>query len=180
MAVLNRKPEPARGGTPLSAWRQAAWQALALLVWSAAVALAVNALRLDRIALVGDFSPAARFTAPTGERIDIPLEEAEKLFFTRAAVFFDARPAEDYANGHIRGARSLPLQELDLRFLELTADLDLETPIVTYCDGETCTLSHELALFFRDAGFRNARVLVNGWTLWRQAGLPAETGPPER
>lgn len=180
MAVLNRRPDPLREGPLLSPWRQAAWQALALIVWSAAVALAVNAIRPDRIALVGDFSPAARFTAPTGERIDISLEEAEKLFYTRGAVFFDARPAEDYARGHIRGARSLPLQDLDLRFLEVTADLELETPVITYCDGETCTLSHELALFLRDAGFRNARVLVNGWTLWFQAGLPTETGPPGR
>lgn len=161
-------------------WREAAWQTLALLISSAAVALAVNALRPDGIPLVGDFSPAARFTAPTGERMDIGLEEAERLYFTRAAVFFDARPPEEYARGHIRGARSLPLQDLDLRFLEETADLELETPVITYCDGETCTLSHELALFFRDAGFRNARVLVNGWTLWREANLPTETGPPGR
>lgn len=164
----------------MPAWREAAGQALALLVWSAAVALAVNALRPDGIALVGDFSPAARFTAPTGERMDIALEEAEKLYFTRAAVFFDARPVDEYARGHIRGARSLPLQDLDLRFFEQTADLDLETPVITYCDGETCSLSHELALFFRDAGFRNARVLVNGWTRWREANLPTETGPPAR
>ena len=101
MDVLNRSSDPARGGPPPAAWRQAAWQALALIVWSAAVALAVNALRPDRIALVGDFSAAARFTAPTGERIDISLEEAEKLFHTRGAVFFDARPAEELSLIHI-------------------------------------------------------------------------------
>ncbi len=167
-------------GTSSSAWSQAVWQTAALLVWSAAVALSVNALRPDGIPLVGDFSPAARFTTPTGERMDIALEEAEKLFFTRAAVFFDARPPEEYARGHIRGARSLPLQQVDLRFIEETADLDLETPVITYCDGETCSLSHELALFFRDAGFRHARVLVNGWTVWREANLPVETGFPGR
>ncbi len=164
----------------LPVWSRAAWQTAALLVWSVAVALSVNALRPDGIPLVGDFSPAARFTAPTGERMDIALEEAEKLFFTRAAVFFDARPPQEYARGHIRGARSLPLQEVDLRFIEETADLDLETPVITYCDGETCSLSHELALFFRDAGFRHARVLVNGWTVWREANLPVETGFPGR
>ena len=46
------------------------------------------------------------------------------------------------------------------------------------CDGETCELSHDLALFLRDAGFVNTRVLVNGWTLWQQAGLPMEAGEP--
>jgi rhodanese-related sulfurtransferase len=115
-------------------------------------------------------------TTATGERMDITLEEAEKLFFTHAAVFIDARPAEDHAKGHIQGAHSLPWHDVDIKFIDVTQDLDLETQIVTYCDGETCELSHDLALFLRDAGFMNTRVLVNGWTLWQQKGLPVESG----
>lgn len=159
-----------------SKWFQAVWQTGALVVLSAIVALAVNALRTDRLPLIGDFSVATRITTATGERMDISLEEAEKLFFTHAAVFVDARPVEDYARGHIQGARSLPWQRVDIDFISVTSDLALDTPIVTYCDGETCELSHDLALFLRDAGFLNAQVLVNGWTLWQQAGLPTESG----
>jgi rhodanese-related sulfurtransferase len=159
-------------------WLRAAWQIPALLILSTAAALAVNAVRTDRLPLIGDFSVAARVTTATGERMDISLEEAEKLFFTQAAVFIDARPAEDYAQGHIQAARSLPWQEMDLNFMTVTADIDLSAPIVTYCDGETCELSHDLALFLRDAGFANTRVLVNGWTIWQQAGLPVGSGPP--
>jgi rhodanese-related sulfurtransferase len=157
-------------------WKRAAWQMPALVILSAVAALAVNAVRTDRLPLVGDFSVAARMTTATGERMDISLEEAEKLFFTHAAVFIDARSAEDYAQGHIRDARSLPWQDVDLNFMAVTADLELTTAIVTYCDGETCELSHDLALFLRDAGFTNTRVLVNGWTVWQQAGLPVESG----
>ena len=159
-------------------WKRAAWQVPVLVVLSAAVALAVNALRADRLPLVGDFSVAARMTTATGERMDITLGEAEKLFFTHAAVFVDARSVEDYVKGRIQGARSLPWHEVDINFIGVTQDLDLETPIVTYCDGETCELSHDLALFLRDAGFKNSRVLVNGWTAWQQAGLPVESGMP--
>jgi rhodanese-related sulfurtransferase len=159
-----------------SIWKQAAWQIMALVILSTVAALAVNMVRTDRLPLIGDFSVAARMTTATGERIDISLEEAEKLFFTHAAVFIDARSAEGYAQGHIRDARSLPWQDVDLNFMTVTADLELTTPIVTYCDGETCELSHDLALFLRDAGFTNAQVLVNGWTVWQQAGLPVESG----
>jgi len=159
-------------------WKRAAWQIPALLILSAVAALGVNALRSDRLPLVGDFSMAARMTTATGERMDITLEEAEKLYFTHAAVFIDARSAEEYAQGHIRDARSLPWQDVDLNFMTVTADLELTTPIVTYCDGETCELSHDLALFLRDAGFTDTRVLINGWTVWQQAGLPVGTGPP--
>jgi rhodanese-related sulfurtransferase len=159
-------------------WKQAAWQAPALMILSAVVALSVNAWRSDRLSLIGDFSAAARMTTATGERMDIGMEEAQALFAADAGVFIDARSAEDYAHGHIRGARSLPWQDVDLNFMAVTADLELTTPIVTYCDGETCELSHDLALFLRDAGFANTRVLVNGWTVWRQAGLPADSGLP--
>jgi rhodanese-related sulfurtransferase len=159
-------------------WFRAAWQVPALVILSVAAAMAVNALRADRLPLVGDFSMAARMTTATGERMDISLEEAEKLFFTHAAVFVDARSVEDYARGHVQGARSLPWHDVDLNFIGATQDLELETPLITYCDGETCELSHDLALFLRDAGFMNTRVLVNGWTLWEQAGLPVESGMP--
>jgi rhodanese-related sulfurtransferase len=158
----------------------AALQVAALVMLSAAVALAVNALRADRLPLVGDFSAAARMTTATGERMDIPLEEAEMLFSSHAAVFIDARSLDDYVKGRIQGARSLPWQEVDSNFISATQDLDLETRIVTYCDGETCELSHDLALFLRDAGFTNSRVLVNGWTVWQQAGLPVESGAPKQ
>jgi rhodanese-related sulfurtransferase len=162
---------------PKAIWKRAAWQISALLILSAVAALGFNALRTDRLPLIGDFSVAARMTTATGERMDISLEEAEKLFFTHAAVFIDARSDEDYAQGHIQDARNLPWQDVDLSFMTVTADLEQTTPIITYCDGETCELSHDLALFLRDAGFTNTRVLVNGWTVWQQAGLPVESGP---
>ena len=159
-------------------WSRADLQILALLALSVAAASAVNALRTNRLPLVGDWSPAGRITTTSGERMDISLFEAQKLFANDEAVFIDARPMEDYLQGHIRGARSLPRQELDLKFIDVTKDLDLETPVITYCDGETCELSHDLALFLRDAGFVNTRVLVNGWSLWRLAGMPVESGMP--
>jgi rhodanese-related sulfurtransferase len=159
-------------------WLRAAWQVPALVILSAAAALAVNALRPDRLPLIGDFSVAARMTTAMGERMDVTLEEAEKLFFTHTAVFIDARSAEDYANGHIQGARSLPWHDVDIKFIDVTQDMDLENPVITYCDGETCELSHDLALFLRDAGFTNTRVLINGWTVWQQKGLPVEAGAP--
>ena len=159
-------------------WRRAAWQVTALVCLSAVAALAVNAMRADRLPLVGDWSAAARITTATGERVDISLTEAQKLFSSNTGVFIDARPAEDYSRGHIQGARSLPWNDVDQKFIDVTQDMELETPIITYCDGETCELSHNLSLFLRDAGFLNTRVLVNGWKLWQQSGLPVTSGTP--
>ncbi len=156
-------------------WKQAIRQIPVVIFVAGILAFSANALRPDALPLIGDWSLDARMTTVTGDRLDISLPEAEKLFRDRAAVFLDARSADDYARGHIKGARSLPWQDVDLLFMEVTQDLESETPIITYCDGETCNLSHDLALFLKDMGFMNARVLVNGWTVWRESHLPVES-----
>ena len=157
-----------------AAWRQAAGQAPAIIVVAVFLALSINGWRTDSLYLIGDWSTEARITAASGDRMDISLAEAESLFRSQAAVFIDARSKEAYAQSHIRDARSIPWHQVDRFFMKTTADLSVDKPIVTYCDGETCNLSHDLALFLRDAGFSNVRVLVNGWTLWQAAGLPTE------
>ena len=107
----------------------------------------------------------------------ISLEEARKLFENQEATFIDARPEEQYHEGHINGALSLPWQGVNDYFIEIAEQLDPNQPIISYCDGETCDLSHELALFLIDMGFTDSRILVNGWSLWIKAGLPITTGP---
>jgi rhodanese-related sulfurtransferase len=150
------------------------WQAPAILAVTAILSLVFNSARTGGIALIGDWSVDARMTTLTGERLDISLQEAQDLFHGQPVVFLDARSADDYARGHIQGARSLPWQNVDQIFMAVTEDLDPQTPIVTYCDGETCSLSHDLAVFLKDMGFMNVRLLVNGWTVWQAAGLPVE------
>jgi rhodanese-related sulfurtransferase len=155
-------------------WKQAIWQMPVVILAAGILALSANAVRPDSLPLIGDWSIDARMTTVTGERLGISLQEAEKLFRDQAVVFLDARPADDYARDHIQDARSLPWQDVDRFFMEVTGDLESETPIITYCDGETCNLSHDLALFLKDAGFMNVRVLVNGWTVWHEGRLPVE------
>jgi len=153
-------------------WILAFRQGLAFIVISAIVALAVNQFRPGRINIVGDWSAEARFRSDDGNLMVIAFEEARKLFESQDATFIDARPEGQYHQGHIKGAMSLPWQSVNDYFFEIEEQLDSSKPIITYCDGETCELSHELALFLKDMGFNNSRVLVNGWSLWLKAGLP--------
>ncbi|MGB8717823.1 MAG: rhodanese-like domain-containing protein [Desulfobacterales bacterium] len=154
--------------------KTALWQAPALVALAVLIALAANHWRSDGIALVGAWSVDARFADAAGDSLVIGLEEAERLFHQNAALFVDARPQSQYADGHIRGALSLPWQDADRYFIELVDQLEGARTLITYCDGESCDLSHELALFLKEMGFENVRVLVNGWTVWQQAGLPLQ------
>jgi len=147
----------------------------AILAVAVVAAFVFNWLRPDPLPLRGTVSDISPLTAPGGGRMDIRLPEAAGFFKNGSAVFLDARPESAYAAGHIPGALSLPWSEVDDRFMRVAAELPLDTVIITYCDGESCTLSHRLALFLMDMGFENVRVLPNGWSVWKEAGLPVES-----
>ena len=77
-------------------------------------------------------------------------------------VLVDVRPPEEYAAGHIEGARSVPLDELEHRLADLPADRE----IVAYCRGPVGAYAHEAVRRLRAAG-RPARRLEEGWPEWR-------------
>jgi 3-mercaptopyruvate sulfurtransferase SseA len=156
--------------------KQARWQAPALVALAFLAALGTNQWRSDGLALVVAWSAAARLSEAAGDSLVIGLEEAQRRFQQDAAIFLDARPQSQFAEGHIRGALNLPWQEVDRYFMQTAQRLEGAAMIITYCDGESCDLSHELALFLKEMGFENVRVLVNGWSVWQQAGLPLQMG----
>jgi rhodanese-related sulfurtransferase/predicted transcriptional regulator len=82
-------------------------------------------------------------------------------------VLVDVRPEGEYAAGHIEGARSIPIHELERRLAELPED----TEIVAYCRGPFCAYAHEAVRQLRSGG-RAARRLDEGVPEWRLAGRP--------
>ena len=144
-----------------------------LLLLALIIALSSNALRSTRLPLVGDWSVATRFQSESGESMVISLDAAEKHFNAGSAVFMDARNSDQYAEGHIRGAISLPWHKVEERFMEVMPTISPDAHIITYCDGQTCQLSHDLALFLHEMGFE-VNVLVNGWSRWKESGLPVD------
>jgi rhodanese-related sulfurtransferase len=79
-------------------------------------------------------------------------------------VLVDVRPAEEFAAGHIDGARSIPIDELEDRLAELPADQE----VVAYCRGPFCAYAHEAVRHLNAAG-RQARRLEDGWPEWKLA-----------
>ncbi len=79
-------------------------------------------------------------------------------------VLVDVRPPEEFAAGHIEGARSIPLAELERRLAELPPDCE----IVAYCRGPFCAYAHEAVRRLNETG-RTARRLDDGWPEWRLA-----------
>ncbi len=79
-------------------------------------------------------------------------------------VLIDVRPEEEFAAGHIDGARSVPLAELEQRIAELPTDRE----VVAYCRGPFCAYAHEAVRQLQAAG-RPARRAEDGWPEWQLA-----------
>ena len=86
-------------------------------------------------------------------------------------IVLDVRPAEEYRAGHVPGAISVPVGQLEQRLADLPADKE----IVAYCRGPYCVMSYDAVEVLRARG-RRARRLVDGFPEWRAEGLPIDVG----
>jgi rhodanese-related sulfurtransferase/DNA-binding transcriptional ArsR family regulator len=84
-------------------------------------------------------------------------------------VILDVRPTVEYTQGHIAGARSIPVNELESRLNELPT----EQEIVAYCRGTYCVFSDEAVELLTARGYK-ARRIEEGYPDWELARLPTE------
>ncbi|MEN3026441.1 MAG: rhodanese-like domain-containing protein [Chlorobiota bacterium] len=94
-------------------------------------------------------------------------EQVLQLLRHPGVLFIDARRPEDYAAGHIPGARNIFAYDMEAHIPELL-QLPRSKPIVIYCDGGQCELSHHLAEQLRNLGFRQLYIYEGGWEEWRR------------
>ena len=89
-------------------------------------------------------------------------------------VILDTRPAGEYVAGHIAGAISVPVDEIQGRLRQLPKDKEY----VAYCRGPYCVYADHAVEILRSKG-RRAQRLLEGFPEWRAAGLPVQTGTEE-
>lgn len=82
----------------------------------------------------------------------------------------DVRARSEWASGHLPGAVSLPLTELEARLSEVPPD----RPIVIHC--QTGARAAIAASLLRARGVADVRVYGGGFAEWNAAGLPVEQG----
>lgn len=83
----------------------------------------------------------------------------------------DVRPTEEYLAGHIRGAVSIPLDQLEERLAELPKDRE----VVAYCRGPYCVMSLDAVDTLRSNGFEATR-FEEGVPDWRGRGFEVAGG----
>ena len=157
-------------------------QELSILVTTSIIAaIAVNYFSPAGIALVGQWD-TAKGVITANEKSDIVLDDleigdvalAKKLYDSQRFVFVDARSRDDYDEGHIRGAVSLPVGQFDEKIEVFLKQHPPENAIVTYCSGRTCEDSHKLAQLLLAFGYTEINVFIDGFPGWEAEGHPIE------
>ena len=109
-----------------------------------------------------------------GDRSDaepVEIDELLKRLRSKNVVVLDTRPPNEYAAGHIAGALSVPVDDLQKQLRQLPK----EREYVAYCRGPYCVYADRAVEILTSHG-RRARRLREGFPEWRAAGLPTETG----
>jgi DNA-binding transcriptional ArsR family regulator/rhodanese-related sulfurtransferase len=90
-------------------------------------------------------------------------------------VILDTRPAPEFLAGHIPGALSVPVNELQQRLRRLPKRKEY----VAYCRGPYCVYADRAVEILKASG-RRARRLTEGFPEWKAAGFPVQTAAGAR
>lgn len=105
-----------------------------------------------------------------GQGASVSPAEAVTLMNREKAWVVDVCETEEFASGHVAGARNVPLAALD-GAKQLPTNKAL--PLVVVCASGA--RAGRAAAQLRKAGYERAVVLAGGMRAWREAGLPVET-----
>jgi len=86
------------------------------------------------------------------------------------AVVIDVSEADEFAAGHVGGARNIPVGQLDARLPEVVKNKAL--PLILVCpNGARANRAMGVA---KKLGYVKAQVLAGGLKAWKEANLPVE------
>ena len=110
--------------------------------------------------------------------LKVTVEEMFNLASARSdLVILDTRGPKAYAAGHIPTAINIPGWEIPQHENLLPSK---DTPIVTYCDGQTCSMGFYAADKLAQRKFATVAVYAGGVREWKQIGLPFVTTMEEQ
>ena len=112
---------------------------------------------------------AGEYLGDRGEVELLSVSELNERLEQGKVVVLDVRPEAEFRAGHIRGAVSAPLEELE----SIVPTLPKRREIVAYCRGPYCVYADDAVRLLHARGLR-ARRLDVGFPEWQRAGLPVE------
>ncbi|HEX8956128.1 MAG TPA: rhodanese-like domain-containing protein [Burkholderiaceae bacterium] len=98
----------------------------------------------------------------------VSIAQATQLFNQGKTLFLDVREEAEFAAGHVREARNIPLKQLADKLGEL-AKFKAKTVVVMCATGVRAS---KAAGQLKAAGFETVHILEGGVTAWQSQGMP--------
>lgn len=117
-------------------------------------------------------APQGLIEARSQVRLVSPQEFAQDLNGSTPAAILFVDTSQEFARGHVPGARWLSRSWLEFQVSEFAPSKEI-TIGVTCNDGQTSALA---GATLKELGYQKVLVLDGGMSAWREAGLPVETG----
>ena len=95
---------------------------------------------------------------------------AVQLINRERAVVVDVSDAQEFAAGHVGGARNVPVAQLEQRLPEVVKNKGL--PLILVCP--TGARANRVLAIAKKLGYEKAQVLAGGLKAWKEANLPVE------
>ena len=95
---------------------------------------------------------------------------AVQLINREKAVVIDVSEAEEFAAGHIGGAKNVPVNQIDAKLENAVKNKAL--PLILVCT--TGARASRAAATAKKLGYSNTQVLAGGLKAWKEANLPVE------
>ena len=96
--------------------------------------------------------------------------QAVQLINREKAVVVDVSETEEFAAGHVGGAKSVPFSQIEQRLPEVVKNKTL--PLILVCpNGARANRALGVA---KKLGYDKAQVLAGGLKAWKDANLPVE------
>lgn len=152
--------------------RRSLVELIAIAVISAAVGVAVNAVRRNRLPMR---LPEAYYQVESKAK-PILLPTARRLFDEGRAVFIDARPTAEYEASQIEGACNLPFERWQEVYPAISSWI-VGRRIVVYGSKDGVQDADDLALAISSRMASDSiYVYIGGFEEWKAAGLPLRAG----
>ena len=113
----------------------------------------------------------------------VTADQVKKMLDAGTPVI-DTRVANEYAEAHIKGAKSVPYREKSTKAVDFDASADSfdlaklpsdkAAPIVFYCNAGECWKSYKASVVASKAGYSKVHWFRGGLPEWKTKGLPVE------
>lgn len=98
----------------------------------------------------------------------LSVTESVMLMSRKSSLVLDVREAEEFAQGHLQGARHIPLSQLAARSKELEKFKD--KPVLLVC--QRGSRANQAAKLLKAQNFSALNVLKGGMSAWLEANMP--------